>query len=97
MNIPTCPIPIQKDGTIEQPYFYYQKSDHKIWHFLFVRQMELLKNKVCKEFVNGLNQLPFDEHCVPHIEQISKKLKTLSNFELVSVGGLISSQQFFLT
>jgi phenylalanine-4-hydroxylase len=95
MPIPACPVPIAPDGSIVQPLNYYGQDDHLVWKELFIRQTQTLQHKVCPEFLEGLNQLPFDSSGVPNLEEVSNRLYEISKFRLVPVGGLISSKLFF--
>lgn len=95
MPIPICPVDINLDGTIEQPLSHYSLDDSAVWKELFIRQSRTLQGNVVPEFLIGLKKLPFNEHSIPNLNQISDKLYSISKFHLVCVGGLISSVTFF--
>lgn len=95
MAIPICPVTIENDGTIQQPINFYSEEDYVVWRELFTRQIKTLQKTVVPEFLTGLKILPFNETSIPNVEEISKKLYSISKFHLVCVGGLISSTTFF--
>lgn len=93
--IPPCPNLVSSDGMTEQPLNYYTQDDHDTWKTLVEKQTQKLKGMVCDEFFTGLKRLNFPLDRVPNIEELSKQLEKISNFKLVCVGGLISSDVFF--
>jgi phenylalanine-4-hydroxylase len=80
-----------------QNYKSYTKEDHKTWSLLFERQVENLKkdDKVVKLFWDGLSKLKIKKGEIPDFQELNKILKTLSNFEIVAVTGLLDDKIFF--
>ena len=56
---PRC-IPQKLNGPVPEhddiKYPDYPQSDHEIWETLYNRQMALLPNRVCEEYINGVTQ-----------------------------------------
>jgi phenylalanine-4-hydroxylase len=80
-----------------QNYKSYTKEDHKTWSTLFERQVENLKkdDKVVKIFWEGISKLKIKKGEIPDFQDLNKILKSLSNFEIVAVTGILDDNIFF--
>lgn len=54
------------------------------WSKLFERQIQLIKKEPCKEWLVGLRKIGFNPKKLPHKDEISKKIKELTGWKLVS-------------
>lgn len=83
------------DGVIEQPLDWYTAENARVWHTLFNQQQLMMQSVGTHQWLQGLKALPFDAHSIPNIKQINETLQNMSDFKLVAVQGLISSEIFF--
>ena len=80
---------------INQDYSTYTQEDHDIWKMLCDRQSKLTTDKIAKQYLEGFYQLEIDKARVVKIEEVSKVLKAISGWTLVSVSGLLPAKDFF--
>lgn len=84
-----------KNENIYQNYSSYTVDDHKTWSILSRRQHTLQDGRLSREYLSGLLQLDLDTEKIIKIEDVSKRLETISGWTLVPVTGLIPTKDFF--
>jgi phenylalanine-4-hydroxylase len=85
---------IQPDHTIEQDWSAYTAAEHALWRKLYDRQMRLVPQYACEEFLHTLERLDASGG-IPRFGEISRKLRRATGWELVAVPGLIPDLAFF--
>jgi phenylalanine-4-hydroxylase len=83
------------DFTIDQPMHRYGAVDHAVWKQLYTRQTELLKGRVCDEFLAGVAQLNLSAERVPSFDAINAQLTPATGSQIVAVPGLVPDRVFF--
>jgi phenylalanine-4-hydroxylase len=78
-----------------QGYVTYTNEEQAVWHDLFTQQMDLLQNRACPEYLQGIEALGITGDNIPQIPDINKKLKALSGWTVAPVPALIDFQAFF--
>jgi phenylalanine-4-hydroxylase len=73
----------------------YSASEHDIWRQLYNRQMAILPNRACDEFMVGLKMLDLSATSIPQLPDVSRKLHALTGWQVQSVAALISAREFF--
>lgn len=76
-------------------YIAYSSAENYTWQVLFERQIKLLPNRACAEFITGLDKLELSASEIPQLPILSARLAKLTNWQLKAVGALISAQEFF--
>jgi phenylalanine-4-hydroxylase len=82
------------DHTVEQNWSAYTAAEHSLWRKLYDRQMRLVRQYACEEFLHTLDRLDVSGG-IPRFEAISRKLRRATGWELVAVPGLIPDLAFF--
>ena len=82
------------DHTIEQDWSAYTPAEHTLWRRLYDRQMRLVPQYACEEFLHTLDRLDASGG-IPRFGEISRKLRRATGWELVAVPGLIPDPAFF--
>jgi phenylalanine-4-hydroxylase len=82
------------DHTIEQDWSAYTAHEHALWRKLYDRQMRLVPQYACEEFLHTLERLDASGG-IPRFAEISRKLRRATGWELVAVPGLIPDLAFF--
>ncbi len=80
---------------IDQNWDQYTAEAHGTWKILYNRQKEILKGRACDEFMENMDKLDISENGIPDFKVLSKKLKSLTGWEVVAVPGLIPNLAFF--
>ncbi|MFN7123965.1 MAG: phenylalanine 4-monooxygenase [Hydrogenophaga sp.] len=82
------------DYTCPQNWAAYTDADHDTYRRLYERQTALLPGLACDAFIEALPSLGARDH-IPRFEDINKRLKPATGWELVAVPGLIPERPFF--
>jgi len=85
---------IAADYSVPQDMSRYAPEHHRLWRFLFDRQVKLAKTHACKPFLDGLRDLDVADG-VPDFERANKILRKATGWELLAVPGLIPNDAFF--
>ena len=73
----------------------YSAEEHRVWGLLFERQMKLVPNRACDEFLLGLEKLRLVADSIPQLPDISRCIMALTGWQVVPVAALISARDFF--
>ena len=84
----------QADYTCAQNWASYTEADHDTYRRLVERQTVLLPGLACEAFIEALPSLGARDR-IPRFEDINKRLKPATGWELVAVPGLIPERPFF--
>ncbi|AOF84004.1 phenylalanine-4-hydroxylase [Hydrogenophaga sp. RAC07] len=84
----------QADYTCAQNWAAYSDADHDTYRRLYERQTALLPGLACDAFIEALPSLGARDR-IPRFEDINKRLKPATGWELVAVPGLIPERPFF--
>lgn len=83
------------DMTIDFDFNNFTPADHAMWNTLYKRQMDVLKDRACPEFFEGVKQLGYDEFDgIPHFERMSDILFKITGWRLVVVPGYLPGDIF---
>ena len=85
---------IQPDYTVEQDWAAYAADQHALYQRLYDRQVRLLPDYACAEFIEGMAHLGRSDQ-IPRLSEVSAKLRRATGWELVGVPGLIPDAAFF--
>ncbi|TPE44188.1 phenylalanine 4-monooxygenase [Pontibacter mangrovi] len=80
---------------LTQNYSTYTEENHNVWAILFQRQIENLPSKAIPEFFEGLKLVNFQPDRIPNFEEVNKRLKPLTGFEVVAAPGIVDDALFF--
>lgn len=86
---------ISDDFTIPQHWEQYTDADHAIWRMLFDHQVEVLQDRCCREFFDGLDKLELVSDQIPHFDRLSEQLERLTGWRVVAVPSLVPDDIFF--
>ena len=82
------------DFSVEQDWSAYSEADHALFRRLVARQSKLVPRYACPEWITAIAGLDADAG-IPKFDQISKKLRAKTHWEIVAVPGLIPDEAFF--
>jgi phenylalanine-4-hydroxylase len=85
---------MRPDYTVDQEWDAYSREEHDLWRRLYKRQVALIPNYACDEFVAALDTLHFGDG-IPRFDLINAKLKPATHWQLVAVPGLVPDLTFF--
>jgi phenylalanine-4-hydroxylase len=83
----------RSDFTVEQEYDYTD-AEQEVWRMLSDRQTKLTKRLAHKYYLDGVEALGLIDR-IPDFDEVGRKLRKLTGWELVAVPGLIPAPAFF--
>jgi phenylalanine-4-hydroxylase len=83
------------DWTIPQDWARYTPKEHAVWDLLYVRQTEMLQNRACQAFRQGVEHLRLSDKGIPNFEELSERLAKRTGWRVVAVPGLVPDEVFF--
>ena len=72
----------------------FTKIEHRIWHILFKRQTQLLKERAANEMIDGIKKLRICNHQIPKFSELNEILRRKTGFSIVPVKGFIPESLF---
>ncbi len=82
------------DYTCDQNWSQYSAQDHDTFHRLLQRQCALLPGNAADAFIEALPALGAGEG-IPRFEDVNRRLRVATGWEIVAVPGLIPELAFF--
>src|SRR5687767_10748247 len=82
------------DYSVEQDWSSYTAEEHALYRRLFERQSKLVPRYACPEWIDAIAGLDSSRE-IPRFDQVSKRLKSRTGWEIVAVPGLIPDDAFF--
>jgi phenylalanine-4-hydroxylase len=79
---------------VEQEWGKYTPEEHALYRRLFERQSKLVPRYACPEWIEAIGRLDAAQE-IPRFDEISKKLRARTGWEIVAVPGLIPDDAFF--
>lgn len=76
-------------------YVEYTETENKTWNTLITRQLPVINDRACDEFINGLEILQFSIDQVPQLPDVNKRLFKASGWQVEPVPALINFNKFF--
>jgi len=79
----------------EKGFISYTHEENLTWKILYERQLKIVQNRACDEFMEGLDKLGLSSASIPQLSDVSAKMKALTGWTVEPVPALISAEAFF--
>lgn len=73
----------------------YSEEEHGTWALLYAKQEELLPERACLEYLNGISKIRFSTDRIPRLQDVSDALHKATGWNLERVEGLVPEKEFF--
>lgn len=73
----------------------WSTEENKIWQDLTERQLDIIDNRACDEFMQGLKLLDLPINRIPQLAEINHVLKAATGWQVEQVPSLINFDAFF--
>src|SRR5687768_644655 len=73
----------------------YTNEENEVWHTLIMRQLKVVENRACDEYLHGIELLNLPKDRIPQCPEISKALFDATGWALEPVPALIPFEKFF--
>ncbi len=74
---------------------HYSDEEHAIWRELYARQIEIIEDRVCSPFLEGLEALQLPHDHIPQPNDVSDVLFEKTGWRVEPVPALINFDRFF--
>jgi phenylalanine-4-hydroxylase len=75
--------------------YHYTREEDRIWSELYERQMRLLADKACREYLDGVQALGLKADKVPQLGDVDRRLNETTEFGVEGVPALIPPSRFY--
>ncbi len=82
--------PVDKNGIA-----HYTEEENAVWQILIERQLKIIENRACDEYIKGIELLDLPRDRIPQCKDISSVLRKATGWELEPVPALIPFEHFF--
>lgn len=79
----------------ENGFVSYTQAENDVWRDLYARQIEIVKNRACAEYLKGLSVLNLTQDKIPQIPDVNKALNNATGWGVAPVAALIQFEEFF--
>ncbi len=81
---------------LKQHYNLYTPEDFLVWKTLFGRQMILLQELACSEYLKSIKTVKFCAERIPDFKEVNEILGKATGWSLEVVEGIINEEDFFV-
>lgn len=82
-------------SNLKQDYNLYTPEDFQVWKTLFERQMILLNELACPEYLESVKTIGFHADKIPDFREVNEILGKITGWSLEVVEGIINEEDFF--
>ncbi|MFM2330543.1 MAG: hypothetical protein RLZZ26_50 [Candidatus Parcubacteria bacterium] len=79
-------------GTI--PRVRYTKIENSTWQTILAGLQPLHKKHAAQAYVDGKKKIKLPKNHVPQLDELSRRLKSINNFAIEPIGGLVDTRLF---
>lgn len=76
-------------------YVAYSKEENSVWQTLVQRQLPIIAERACDEYLAGTEILQLDPDNIPQLPDVNKILSKTTGWQVTQVAALISFNKFF--
>lgn len=80
---------------IRQPYELYNEDNQEAWRQLYRLLLPRWEKYANEKFLQGVQKLALQPHCIPRLEDVNKFLEPLTGFQAKAVSGYVPTFLFF--
>ncbi|HBZ94901.1 MAG TPA: phenylalanine 4-monooxygenase, partial [Pseudomonas sp.] len=75
-------------------FILYPASEHQVCNTLISRQLEVIQNRACQKYLDGIEQLGLPMERIPQLGEINRVLESTTGWRVARVPALIPFQTF---
>jgi phenylalanine-4-hydroxylase len=79
----------------ENGIVFYTEEENKTWHDLYARQMNIIQNRACDEYISGIDILKMPSDRIPQLHEMNDALNKATGWSVKPVNALIQFEEFF--
>jgi len=74
---------------------HFTDEENTTWQILIERQLDVVKNRACDQYLAALDKLNLPLHRIPQCQEVSEVLAAATGWSVVPVAALIPLKEFF--
>ncbi len=79
----------------ESGHIFYSDQENRTWATLISRQLEVVKTRAARDFLQGLSLLSLSNDKIPQLNEITVRLNQISGWSVKQVPAIIKPIEFF--
>jgi phenylalanine-4-hydroxylase len=79
----------------DRGFVNYSQEENDTWGILYKRQIAILENRACDEYIEGLKTLSMTTDSIPQIPDINHAMASITGWGVAPVPALIGFEKFF--
>ena len=76
------------------PAVEYTPEEHEVWRTVWRQLAPVHQKNACKEYLAASANLSLSRDRIPQLGEVSERIKKLSGFQMLPVGGLVEARDF---
>lgn len=76
-------------------YIHYDDVENNTWKTLYHRQIEVIQDRACGAFIDGLAQLNMSSDRIPQLGEVNDLMQSFTGWSVEQVPAIISPNAFF--
>jgi phenylalanine-4-hydroxylase len=76
-------------------YVRYSEAENETWSILIERQLEIIRNRACDEYFDGVERLTLPRDRIPQLPELDRILSRATGWSVAPVPALIDFAEFF--
>ena len=73
----------------------WSDAENQTWEILYHRQVAIVGERACKEYIQGIDLLKMPSHHVPQLIELNKTFQQSTQWSVVPVPAMITPEKFF--
>lgn len=73
----------------------FDEVENGTWQKLYERQVDIVQNRACDEFIEGIKRLEMPHNRVPQCYEVTERLQHYTGWSVVPVAAIIPLREFF--
>jgi len=79
----------------DKGFVEYSDVENQTWETLYQRQIKVIENRACEEYIHGLERLHLSESEIPQLPDVNKRLQRETGWKVAPVAAVIPFAEFF--
>ncbi|ALS97831.1 phenylalanine 4-monooxygenase [Lacimicrobium alkaliphilum] len=79
----------------EKGIIHWSDEENAVWRDLVARQLEIIQDRACDQFMHGLELLDLPADRIPQLAEVNKVLERETGWQVAEVPALINFDEFF--
>lgn len=79
----------------EKGHIDYSDLENNTWRILYERQVQVIEDRACQEFIDGVEQINMPATRIPQLNEVTEALRSATGWSVTDVPAMITPEHFF--